>query len=293
MEKLYTPKTLQKIRNKYNFKPSKSLGQNFLIDGNILERIVDSAGINKGDLVIEIGPGIGALTAEAAAKAAFVTAVEIDRSLIPILSETLAPFTNIRIVHGDIMKIDLHDVIRTAEAKSGMSFDGVKVLGNLPYYITTAILMMLLECAWELLDSITVMMQKEVADRILALPQTKEYGALSVSVQYYCTVNRVLQVSKEVFWPVPKVNSTVLKLDVRKKKAVELSDENIFFEVVRAGFGQRRKTLLNSLSSMGRLDKDGVSKVLFSAGIDPKRRAETLGIHEFARLANEIKKRQG
>ncbi len=292
MEKLYSPKTLQRIRSKYNFKPQKSLGQNFLIDGNILEKIVDGAEVNKGDLVIEIGPGIGALTAKIAKKAAFVVAVEIDRNLMPVLSETLAPYANVQIVHGDIMKSDLRDIVATAQAKNDMQFDSIKVLGNLPYYITTAVLMMLLECAWDLLDSITVMMQKEVADRILALPRTKEYGALSIAVQYYCTIERVLLASKEVFWPSPKVDSTVLRLNIRRNKAVELADENIFFEIVRAGFGQRRKTLLNSLSSIDRFSKDEINKILFASGIDPNRRAETLNIVEFAKLANKFEKQQ-
>lgn len=287
MEKLYSPKTIQKIKDKYGFRLSKSLGQNFLTDGNIVQNIIRGAGIGSEDLVIEIGPGMGVLTAEAAEKAAFVAAVEIDRDLIPILSETLANHPNVEIIHGDILKTDIREIIKKAEIRNRKPFAGVKVLGNLPYYITTPILMGLLEGeARPFLTSITVMMQKEVADRILASPGSKSYGALSVAVQYYCRGSLVAHVPKEVFMPAPKVDSIVLRLDLRHEAPAEILDEGVFFEVVKAGFGQRRKTLLNSLSHIGYLDKEAILEILALAGIDPMRRAETLDMKEFAALAN-------
>lgn len=291
MEKLYSPKTIRNIKDKYGFRLSKSLGQNFLIDGNIVENIVKGAEIGPEDLVIEIGPGIGVLTAAAAERAAYVVAVEIDRNLIPILSETLAEYSNVKIIHGDIMRVNIGDLIRQAESQNGSPFAAVHVLSNLPYYITTPILMMLLEGEGRsLLTGITVMMQKEVADRILAVPGTKSYGALSVAVQYYCTAKLVTNVPKEVFTPTPKVDSVVLRLTLRHEAPVSLLSEKVFFEVVKAGFGHRRKTLLNSLLSLGYLSKDELFQALHLSGIDPQRRAETLSIEEFAALANEVRK---
>lgn len=281
--KLYAPSTIRDIKERYGFKLSKSLGQNFLTDKNIIDRIVESAEIGPEDLVIEIGPGIGVITREAAEYAKKVIAVEIDKNLIPILKETLGDCDNVEIVNRDILKTDVNELIRDC----GETISGVKVIGNLPYYITTPIIMKLLEDGVKA-DSITIMMQKEVADRIKADPGTKAYGALSVAVQYYCTVEAVVNVPKDVFVPQPKVDSTVLKLSVREEKPVELADRDVFFRCVKAGFGQRRKTLLNSLMGVENITKEGVKQALAAAGIDPSRRAETLNLEEFARLSNEI-----
>ena len=281
--KLYAPSTIRDIKERYGFKLSKSLGQNFLTDKNIIDRIVESAGIGPEDLVIEIGPGIGVITREAAEYAKKVVAVEIDSNLIPILEETLGDCDNVEVVNRDILKTDVNEIIRNC----GENLSGVKVIGNLPYYITTPIIMKLLEDGVNA-DSITIMMQKEVADRIKAAPGTKAYGALSVAVQYYCTVEAVVNVPKDVFVPQPKVDSTVLRLRIMEEKSVELADRDVFFSCVKAGFGQRRKTLLNSLMGVENITKEEVNQALAAAGIDPSRRAETLNLEEFARLSNEI-----
>lgn len=281
--KLYSPSTIREIKEKYGFKLSKSLGQNFLTDKNIIDKIIDATEITDEDLVIEIGPGIGVLTAEACQKAKRVVAVEIDRNLIPILEDTLSEYNNVEIINQDVLKTDLNEIIE----KSGCR--RAKVIGNLPYYITTPIIMALLEGGIHA-DSITIMMQKEVADRIKSNPGTKAYGALSVAVQYYCTVRNVAVVPKEVFFPAPKVDSAVLRLDLRDEKPVELDDEKMFFRCIKAGFGQRRKTLSNSLIGLGDVTKEEVKSCLEAAGIDEKRRAETLNLDEFAAIANYFSK---
>ena len=281
--KLYAPSTIREIKDKYGFRLSKSLGQNFLTDKNIIDEIIESAQIGPEDLVMEIGPGMGVITMEAAEKAKKVIAVEIDKNLIPILKETLKDYDNVEIINKDILKSDVNGLIDGCKEK----FAGVKILGNLPYYITTPIIMKLLEDGVKA-DSITIMMQKEVADRIKALPGTNAYGALSVAVQYYCTAEAVVNVPKEVFMPQPKVDSTVLRLCIRKEKPVILEDRDMFFRCVKAGFGQRRKTLLNSLMGIDNITKDIVRDALEKAGIDPSRRAETLNLEEFAKLSNEV-----
>lgn len=283
---LYARSTIEAIKAKHNFKLSKSLGQNFITDYGVIEDIVMGSGAGPEDLVIEIGPGIGVLTDEAADVAAKVVAIEIDEKLIPILAETLAHHDNVRVINEDILKIDINDVIEE-ERTSGSFTGGVKIMGNLPYYITTPIIMGLLEKGVRA-DSITIMMQKEVADRIKAAPGSKAYGALSVAVQYYCEVELVASVPKEVFVPRPKVDSSVLKLTLREEKPVELVDEKAFFACVKAGFGQRRKTLLNSLTGVYGLDKETVKCVLDEVGVDPIRRAETLTMEEFAAIANAV-----
>ena len=283
--KLYSPSTIADIRERYNFQLSRSLGQNFITDRSIIERIVEGAGVGENDLVIEIGPGIGVLTAEAAEAAARVIAVEIDSKLIPILSETLAEYDNIKVINQDILKTDVNKIIE--EEKAAGNFTGaVRIIGNLPYYITTPIIMGLLESGVKA-DSITVMMQKEVADRIKASPGSKTYGAISAAVQYYCIVEQIASVPKEVFVPRPKVDSAVLNLHIRKEKPVELTDEKMFFACIRSGFGQRRKTLLNSLTGTAGLSKEDIRTILSTVGIDPVRRAETLNMEEFAAIANE------
>lgn len=284
--KLYAPSTIEAIKEKYRFQLSKSLGQNFITDKNVIERIVEGAGPTEDDLVIEIGPGIGVLTAEAAQQAAKVVAIEIDSKLIPILDETLAEYDNVEVINQDILKTDLNGIIDEQRAKGSFSGD-VKIIGNLPYYITTPIIMHILENSIRA-ESITVMMQKEVADRIKASPGNKTYGAISAAVQYYCEVEQVVSVPKEVFVPRPKVDSAVLKLTIRDKKPVDLIDEKAFFACIKSGFGQRRKTLLNSLTGTYGLPKDEIRRILEEAGIDPVRRAETLDMNEFAAIANGV-----
>lgn len=285
--KLYAPSTIRSIKDKYGFKLSKSLGQNFLTDKHIIDKIIEDSFIGEQDLVIEIGPGIGVLTHEAAEAAGKVIAVEIDKNLIPILQETLKEHDNVEIINRDILKTDLNEVIDANSLINGKERTGVKIIGNLPYYITTPIIMKILEDGVRA-DSITIMMQKEVADRIKAEAGTKAYGALSVAVQYYCTVAHVVNAPKEVFVPNPKVDSAVIRLDIRKEKPVTLKDEKLFFQCIKAGFGQRRKTMSNSLTGVNGMSKADVGEVLNLIGIDPGRRAETMNIEEFAMLANAV-----
>ena len=283
---LSSPRTVRAIREKYGLQPSKGLGQNFITDRNVLERIVEGAGIGSEDMVIEIGPGIGVLTAALAEHAACVTAVEIDGRLIPVLEETLAEYYNVRVLNADILQVDIGQIIN--ESKTEGQFTGkVHIVGNLPYYITTPIIMKLLEEQVPA-DSITVMMQKEVADRISSAPGSRIYGAISVAVQYYCSVTKITDVPKEAFVPRPKVASTVLRLQPLGEKQVPVKDEKMLLRCVKAGFAQRRKTLLNSLSSAGGTDKDTVRRILEAAGIDPGRRAETLTVEEFGRIADKF-----
>ena len=282
---LSSPAVVNRIRDRFGLQPSKSLGQNFITDGNIVRQIIDGAGITENDLIIEIGPGIGVLTSAIAERAAFVTAVELDKRLIPVLAETLAEYENVRVINADILKTDLDQII--CEAREEGRFTGnVRVIGNLPYYITTPIIMKLLEDQVPC-DSITVMMQKEVADRIRSAPGSRTYGAISACVQYYCRVTKVTDVSKGAFIPRPKVDSTVLNLEPLEER-IEVADEKAFFRCVKAAFAQRRKTLLNSLSAGGGMDKNTVRKILEAADIDPGRRAETLTVEEFGRIANGI-----
>lgn len=284
--KLYAPSTIREIKERYGFRLTKSLGQNFLTDKNIIDDIIAGADIGENDLVIEIGPGIGVITWEAAQVARKVIAVEIDRNLIPILKDTLAGQDNISIVNADILKTDVNALIDEARA-ADPELAGVKIIGNLPYYITTPIIMKLLEDGVKA-DGITIMMQKEVADRIKAAPGTKAYGALSIAVQYYCEVSSVVNVPKEVFVPQPKVDSAVLNLRILADRPADVRDREIFFAVVKAGFGQRRKTLNNSLMGVAGITKEIVADSLAAAGIDPTRRAETLDLQEFAELSNQV-----
>ena len=272
--------------SKYGLRPSKSLGQNFIKDRHVLERIVEGAEIGPDDMVLEIGPGLGVLTAQLADAAACVTAVEIDGRLIPVLEETLADRDNVRIINGDILKTDIGQIIEESRAEN--LFSGkVHIVGNLPYYITTPIIMKLLEDDVPA-DSITVMMQKEVADRIRSAPGSRTYGAISAAVQYYCRVSKITDVPKEAFIPRPKVESTVLRLEPLKEDRIKAKDDKMYLRCVKAGFAQRRKTLLNSLASAGGMDKETVKKVLEAAEVDPGRRAETLTVEEFARIADRL-----
>lgn len=278
--KLYAPSTIKELKERHGFRFSKSLGQNFLTDKNIIDHIIEDSLIEENDLVIEIGPGIGTLTAEAAQVAAKVIAIEIDKGLIPILKETLRGYDNVTVLNQDVLKTDLKALIQEHDCGGK-----VRIIGNLPYYITTPIIMKILEDQVPA-DSITAMMQKEVADRIKAAPGSKIYGALSVAVQYYCTVEQILSVPREVFVPQPKVDSAVLRMDVRREHPVGLTDERVFFQCIKAGFEQRRKTLLNSLTGTAGLSKERIREILTAAEIDPARRPETLDLCEFAVIAN-------
>lgn len=280
-----TPTRTRDILEKYSFSFKKSLGQNFLIDTNILHNIVEAADLSKDKAVIEVGPGIGALTEQIGRAAGLVVAVEIDQRLLPILSDTLSPYQNIQVVHGDVLKLDLHQLI----TERLNDYQQISVVANLPYYVTTPILMKLLEERLPL-ENIVVMIQKEVAERIAAKPGTKDYGSLSVAAQFYAEAEVAMVVPASVFVPKPNVDSAVIKLSIRKEPVVQVEDEALFFRVVRASFAQRRKTLLNNLISnlYSKEQKDQVIQMLAEIGIDPTRRGETLTIEEFARLANEI-----
>lgn len=278
-----TPFRTKEILNKYGFSFKKSLGQNFIIDTNILTNILKAAGVTEDVGVIEIGPGIGALTEQIAKQAERVVAFELDQRLDPILKDTLKPYTNVNIIFQDVLKADLKEVMNERFEQNQQ----VKVVANLPYYVTTPILMRLLMSNLSI-ESITVMMQKEVADRMAAKPNTKSYGSLSIAVQYYTEAHVALHVPKTVFMPQPNVDSAVLHLQLREQPLVEVTDESFFFNLVQASFAQRRKTLRNNLARhfKDKLTKESLEEKLNSIGIDGRRRAESLTIEEFAQLAN-------
>lgn len=278
-----SPRQTKEILNKYHFSFKKSLGQNFIIDSNILRRIIDHANIDEHSGVIEIGPGIGSLTEQLALVANKVVAFEIDQRLLPILDDTLAKYDNIEIVHQDILKVDLNDAIKKY-------FDDnldIHVVANLPYYITTPILMKILQQDTPI-KSITVMLQKEVAERMAAPPNTKQYGSLSIAVQYYTEAKVVMDVPKTVFIPQPNVISSILKLVKRDRPLVDVKNEDLFFEIVQASFAHRRKTIRNNLMSYYKklYEKELIEDILTDAQIDGSRRGESLTIQEFAQLTN-------
>ena len=285
MDRLSSHRKTKEVVDKHGFKFSKSLGQNFLIDDNVIDRILDGARLSKGDKIIEVGPGIGTLTREMGRVADKVVAIEIDKTLIPILKDTLDEFENIEVINQDILKVNVEDLV-TEKLNGGP----VKLVANLPYYITTPIVMKFLEEDIPVTD-IVVMVQKEVADRMNANPGTKDYGALSVAVQYYCDTEIVAKAPRHMFIPQPNVDSTVIGLHVREERKYNVDSEDIFFKTVKASFGQRRKTLLNALGTLGFLNKDEIREVLNEANIDEKRRGETLSIEEFANLSNCVNKR--
>ncbi|MBQ3400965.1 MAG: 16S rRNA (adenine(1518)-N(6)/adenine(1519)-N(6))-dimethyltransferase RsmA [Lachnospiraceae bacterium] len=275
------------MKNKANkqFHPSRRLGQNFLRDYRVVETIVAGSDIDRDTLVLEIGPGEGVLTEELAAAAGAVVAVEIDDRLIPVLRRRFQYRSNVEIVHGDILKINIPELL--AKAREQRNLSTVRIVGNLPYYITTPIIMTLLESGVSA-ASITAMVQKEVADRLLAEPGTRNAGAITYAVHYYSEVSLLCDVGRECFYPVPKVDSAVLRLDLRKEPPVALADEALFFRCIKAGFSLRRKTLLNALSTLPDTDKETLTAKLAAAGIDPVRRAESLSLEEFARISNEL-----
>lgn len=281
MKNLANPAVIKEILNKNSFSFSKSLGQNFLIDENVLNTITDSAGID-GACVLEVGPGFGTLTQRLCERAKKVVSVEIDSAAIPILTDNLKECDNLTIVHGDIMKTDIAELI---EKEFGS--ERAVVCANLPYYITSPVIMCLLNPSLPI-DAITVMIQKEVAERINSKPGTKDYGVLTLAVGYYAETEICTVVPPSSFMPPPKVSSAVIRLTMREKPPVEVNDEKRYFDVIKAAFAMRRKTLLNALSNGLSLDKNHVEEVLLSLGIDPKRRGETLSDKEFALISNNL-----
>jgi 16S rRNA (adenine1518-N6/adenine1519-N6)-dimethyltransferase len=273
---------MREVLGRHGFHFSKSLGQNFLIDGSVLDRIAEGAELSEEDVVLEVGPGIGVLTQVLCERAGRVVAVEIDRGLLPVLDETLSEYSNVEVVLGDILRLDLPQLFE--EKFSGKQ---VKVVANLPYYITTPIIMNFFEKKLPV-ERIVVMVQKEVADRMQAVPSTKAYGTLSIAVQYYAEAKIVTTVSAGSFFPPPNVDSAVIALIRREKPAVAVKDEDLFFRVVKAAFAQRRKTLPNTLSSTMGVAKDLLREALAKAEIDPMRRGESLSLEEFGRLADAI-----
>ncbi|QIZ05981.1 16S rRNA (adenine(1518)-N(6)/adenine(1519)-N(6))-dimethyltransferase RsmA [Priestia megaterium] len=281
-----TPVRTKDILKKYGFSFKKSLGQNFLIDTNILKKIVSFANLTEDSGAIEIGPGIGALTEQLARTSKKVVAFEIDQRLLPILNDTLSPYPNVKIIHNDVLEADVAEVMR----EEFNDMDDIMVVANLPYYVTTPIIMKLLEEHLPI-RGIVCMLQKEVADRISARPGTKDYGSLSIAVQYYTEAETVMIVPKTVFVPQPNVDSAVIRLTRREHPAVSVTDETFFFQVTRASFAQRRKTLLNNLTSQlpeGKQKKEDILQALSASGIDPARRGETLSLEEFGRLSEEL-----
>lgn len=272
---LSNPDVVRYVVKRFGLRMHKKLGQNFLIRHSVVDGIAEAAGLEEGTPVLEIGPGIGTLTQALAETGADVTAVELDDRLLPVLEKTLAHYDNVRVVHGDILRIDIEEV---------MQHKPFTVCANLPYYITTPIIMKLLEQKLPI-EKIVVMVQKEVAERMTAVPGSKIYGALSVSVQYYTEPNMLFDISPKCFLPAPEVTSAVVSMDVRRQPPVDVADEKRFFQVVKAAFSQRRKTFANTLRAAG-LSKEDIASLLQKSGIDGGRRGETMSLQEFADVAN-------
>ena len=275
----------KKIVEKYGFSFKKNFGQNFLVDERVLGKIVSSAEISKDDVVIEVGPGIGTLTQALAKEAYKVVAVEIDTTLVPILGELLSDFDNIEIINEDILKVDVNAIAEKYPDKK------IKMVANLPYYITTPIIMNVLENHIPV-ESITVMIQKEVAYRMKAQPSTKDYGSLSLAVQYYCEPYLVANVPQNCFMPRPNVDSAVIKLTVMDKPKVQVNNEKVMFEFIKAAFSQRRKTLVNCIFSRGllTLSKDEMGKMLNGLGYDERVRGESLTLEDYGKITDEAEK---
>ncbi len=284
MEKLSNPQKTIEVLQKYNFSFQKKFGQNFLIDPHVLDKIIAAAEINKDDFVLEIGPGIGTLTQYLAEAAREVVAVEIDSTLIPILEDTLSAYDNVSVINEDVLKVDLR---KLAEERNGGK--PIKVVANLPYYITTPIIMSLFESHVPL-KSLTVMVQKEVALRMQAGPGTKDYGALSLAVQYYASPYLAANVPPNCFMPRPNVGSAVIRLTRFEETPVQVKDEKLLFRLIRASFNQRRKTLQNGLVNSQELDftKEQVAAAIATLGVSPSVRGEALTLEQFAALANAL-----
>jgi 16S rRNA (adenine1518-N6/adenine1519-N6)-dimethyltransferase len=281
---LGNPKNTIEVLQKYNFNFQKKFGQNFLIDTRVLEEIIDAAEITKDDFVLEIGPGIGTMTQYLCEAAREVVAVEIDTNLIPILKDTLSAYDNVEVLNQDILKVDIASL-----AKERNNDKPIKVVANLPYYITTPIIMGLFESHVPI-DSITIMVQKEVADRMQEGPGSKEYGALSLAVQYYAKPEIVVNVPPSCFMPQPKVGSTVIRLTRHEQPPVQADNEKLMFQVIRASFNQRRKTLANGLNNFGSfgLSKEEIQSCIEELGVPVNIRGEALSLEQFAELANII-----
>ncbi len=284
MATLGNPKNTIEVLQKYQFNFQKKFGQNFLIDTRILEEIIAASGVGKDDFVLEIGPGIGTMTQYLCETAREVVAVEIDNNLIPILKDTLAAYHNVEVLNEDILKVDIN---KLAQEKNGGR--PIKVVANLPYYITTPIIMGLFESHVPI-DSITIMVQKEVADRMQVGPGTKDYGALSLAVQYYAKPEIVVNVPPSCFMPQPKVGSAVIRLTRHEKPPVDVKDEKLMFQIIRASFNQRRKTLANGLSNFPQLQlgKQQVTDCITALGVPATIRGEALSLEQFAQLSNII-----
>ena len=273
------------LLKKYHITANKSLGQNFLIDDNVIEEIVNSSNITKNDLVIEIGPGLGTLTKSLLEKAKKVVAIELDDRMLNILNERFYLYRNFEIIHKDVLKVNLEQLIR--EEKEKNEIESVKIVANLPYYITTPIIMKLLEDKLDI-ESITVMVQKEVAKRLTAMPGEKLAGAITYSVNYYCEAKEVIEVSKDCFVPSPEVDSEVIKLILRKEPPVEVENEEILFKLIKNSFMQRRKTFINGVSNGGLIDKESLKKILNEMDIKDNIRGENLSLNQFAQISNKI-----
>ena len=281
-EKLSDPKKTIEVIQKYQFAFQKRFGQNFLIDAHVLEKIVSAAGITKDDCVLEIGPGIGTMTQYLAESAGQVIAVEIDTNLLPILADTLKDYSNVKVINQDILKVDINELVK--EYNNGRP---IKVVANLPYYITTPIIMGLFESNVPI-DNITVMVQKEVADRMQVGPGSKDYGALSLAVQYYASPYIVANVPPNCFIPRPNVGSAVIRLTRYQEPRVQVKDPKLMFKLIRASFNQRRKTLQNGLNNSPEISfsKEEITKAIESLGVSPSVRGEALSLEQFAQLAN-------
>ena len=281
-EKLSDPKKTIEVIQKYQFAFQKRFGQNFLIDAHVLEKIVSAAGITKDDCVLEIGPGIGTMTQYLAESAGQVIAVEIDTNLLPILADTLKDYSNVKVINQDILKVDINELVK--EYNNGRP---IKVVANLPYYITTPIIMALFESNVPI-DNITVMVQKEVADRMQVGPGSKDYGALSLAVQYYASPYIVANVPPNCFIPRPNVGSAVIRLTRYQEPPVQVKDPKLMFKLIRASFNQRRKTLQNGLNNSPEISfsKEEITKAIESLGVSPSVRGEALSLEQFAQLAN-------
>lgn len=285
MATLGIPQNTIAVLQKYNFNFQKKFGQNFLIDTHVLDKIIRSAGITKDDFVLEIGPGIGTMTQYLCENAREVVAVEIDKNLIPILEDTLSEYDNVSVMNEDILKVDLN---KLAQEKNGGK--PIKVVANLPYYITTPIIMGLFESHVPV-ASITVMVQKEVADRMQEGPGSKDYGALSLAVQYYANPEIVANVPPNCFMPRPKVGSAVIRLTCHEEPPVQVEDENLMFRIIRASFNQRRKTLLNGLNNSPEISipKEMIAEAIAEMELSPSIRGEALSLEQFAQLSNIMK----
>ena len=286
MEKLSNPQRTIEVIKKYEFCFQKKFGQNFLIDGHVLDKIIAGAGVTKDDMVLEIGPGIGTMTQYLAEAAGKVVAVEIDRNLLPILQETLADYGNVKVLHADVLSLDLEKLVQ--EENGGRP---IKVVANLPYYITTPIIMALFEQHVPLAN-VTVMVQKEVAARMKSGPGSKDYGALSLAVQYYAEPYIVANVPCNCFMPRPNVDSAVIRLTRYEEPPVQVKDEKMLFKIIRASFNQRRKTLQNGLNNSSELNftKDQIAAAIAEAGFSPSVRGEALTLEQFAKLTDILLK---